>query len=296
LHQGITTPPLPSGTSGGVGGGTPYSATTQNLVELSTSTLTPGTSQGVATGKPILGLEGVSHIGGTALSDPTLTNARISEIAATASPLVTKSGGSDGTSKGIGQSGVGAVNGVAQTILQNGASGLAQGLVGHIGQTGSSSTTNTAQSNPIPLPIVLDPSEDQQAIASIVTSHLASNPALPSTLHLRVHPEGMGNVDLMISSSTSGIHVAISATAQALHGYLSAHANELRTTLGEGVGVNVQLDLSYSGGADGGAQGALDQGKTPQMLSSAFWATRTTTDGNTTTLSDDRARLIDIIA
>lgn len=311
LHQGITTASTSTGAqvspSGAVAGGAPYTESTQTLTELSTSTLSPASpsgvatgnpipTQGVATGNPIPTLGGVAHPQGSPSDGQTLTNTRIAELAAAAGALSTKTGASDGAAKDTVQPGGGAITGVAQTILQSGASGLAQGLVGHIGQTAMANTANASQSNPIPLPITLNPSEDQQAIASIVTSHLASNPALPSMLHLRVHPEGMGNVDLLISSSTNGIHVAISASSQALHGYLSAHAHELRSTLGEGVGVNVQIDLSYSGGTESGAQGALDQGKASQMLSSSFWGTSTTTDGTATTLSDDRARLIDIIA
>ncbi|MGC8480294.1 MAG: flagellar hook-length control protein FliK, partial [Acidimicrobiales bacterium] len=311
LDQGITTASSSTGgqagLSEGVAGGAPYSESTQTLTELSTSTLSSATTQGVvtgnpiptqgvATGNPIPTLGGVAHPQDSSPDGQTLTNTHIAELATTAGALSTKTGASDGAAKDAGQPVGGAIAGVAQTALQSGASGLAQGLVGHIGQTATASTANASQSNPIPLPIALDPSEDQQAIASIVTSHLASNPALPSMLHLRVHPEGLGNVDLLISSTTNGIHVAISATSQALHGYLSAHAHELRSTLGEGVGVNVQIDLSYSGGTESGAQGALEQGKASQMLSSSFWGTGTTTDGTATTLSDDRARLIDIIA
>ncbi|MGC8465012.1 MAG: flagellar hook-length control protein FliK [Acidimicrobiales bacterium] len=96
---------------------------------------------------------------------------------------------------------------------------------------------------------------DLGALASVVSAHVSTNPSLPSTLHLRLSPGELGTLEVVMSSSSSGLQIHMAASSPALVSVLNHSASELTAQLHAALGVSVHLELGGFGFGTGSNPG-----------------------------------------
>ncbi len=103
---------------------------------------------------------------------------------------------------------------------------------------------------------------DLGALASVVSAHVSTNPSLPSTLHLRLSPGELGTLEVVMSSSSSGLQIHMAASSPTLVSVLNHSANELTAQLHAALGVSVHLELGGFGfGAGSNPGGTFKDGR-----------------------------------
>ncbi len=103
---------------------------------------------------------------------------------------------------------------------------------------------------------------DLGALASVISAHVSTNPSLPSTLHLRLSPGELGTLEVVMSSSSSGLQIHMAASSPALVSVLNHSANELTAQLHAALGVSVHLELGGFGfGAGSNPGGTFKDGR-----------------------------------
>lgn len=136
---------------------------------------------------------------------------------------------------------------------------------------------------------------EPQEMVQIIGAHLSSNPNLPSLLHLKVTPEGMGTLDIHIEATTSGLHIKLETTSFALGNSLANSLTDLKEQMRSALGTNVNLEM--------GLGGSFNQSRTAENFSRSFMPASplsSTVTGSIdlapSTADKGSSRLVDVLA
>ncbi len=89
-------------------------------------------------------------------------------------------------------------------------------------------------------------------LANVVAAHMSDNPALPSTIHLRIFPKDLGVLNVHLSGVEGSIAIKLDGTSMELGSQLNSAMGQLAKELQAALSVKVSLNLGSFGTNQGG--------------------------------------------